>query len=174
MRYPAVRLRSIFAPILLGLFLLGGCAAEVIDTDPMPEDLRNRVSVQDIDILFRARDEPYDLYLEPDEALRDRLSAALHQRLDSATGATPVALQLVVRKYHRMSAGEDYVRSGWYHLTADLTVLDPATGESLGEYEIIEEYGVPVLLSPFVSNMDHEQRLTDGVAGAVARLLRHG
>lgn len=166
-----VRLPALLFGVVL---LLAGCAAETIDLEPLAVDLRNKVDVQYIDILFHEPDEPDDLYLPPDEDLRDRLNAALQQRLAALDGATPVDLRLVIRKHQRMPAGDDYLRSGWYHLSAGLTVFNAETGVTLARYEIIEEYGVASVLRPFLFNTDHDAQLTNGMADAVADLLRLG
>jgi len=168
------KIRCLPALLLGSIILLAGCTTEYIDTERLPVELRNKVAVQDIDILFHEPDEPDDFYLTPDEALRDRLMAALEQNLAGVDGATAVDLRLVIRKHEQMPVSEHYLKSGWYHLSAGLTVLDAKTGETLGRYEVIEEYGVHPVLYPFLLNTDHDAELTNGMAEAVARLLRVG
>lgn len=163
--------RALFLGVVL---LLAGCTTEYIEPERLPVDLRNKVSVEEINILFREPDEPDDLYLAEDEDLRSRLDAALSQRVGRFNGDTPVTLQLVVRKHVQEPIGEYYLRAGWYHLSVGLKILHASSGETLARYEVIEEYGVPVFLAPFLANTDHDAELTNGMAEAIAHLLRVG
>ena len=168
------RFGTVRAAFLGALILLAGCTTEYIEPERLPVELRNKVSVEGINILFREPDEPDDYYLADDDELRSRLTAALSQHVAKFNGDTPVTLQLVIRKHGQGPLGEHYLRAGWYHLSAGLDILHATSGETLARYEVIEEYGVPVFIAPFLSNTDHDAELTNGMAEAIAHLLRVG